>query len=210
MEIIAHRGHWDSIDQQNTEKAFIKSLKNNYGIETDLRDQNEDIVISHDFPNNNSMKFIDFLEIYSKYNKCSKLALNIKSNGLQTKLKKYLDIYKIKDYFVFDMSIPDTIPYISKKMNVFSRLSEYEETCCFQDDIKGIWIDEFNSHWIKTELLTKFVNLHKSICIVSPELHNRTYQKEWENYRRFEKKYGKNKLAICTDHPEQARAFFND
>ena len=62
---------------------------------------NEDIVISHDFANKNSMKFIDFLEIYSKYNKSSSLALNIKSNGLQTKLKKYLDIYKIKDYFVF-------------------------------------------------------------------------------------------------------------
>ena len=210
MEIISHRGQWNSIDQKNTEQAFIKSLKNNYGIETDLRDHNEDIVISHDFPNKNSMKFIDFLEIYSKHNKSSTLALNIKSNGLQTKLKKYLDIYKIKDYFVFDMSIPDTIPYISKNMNVFSRLSEYEEICCFQEDIKGIWIDEFNSHWITPELLRKFLNLDKSICIVSPELHNRSYKKEWHNYREFERKYGRNKLSICTDHPEEARIFFND
>ena len=37
MKIIAHRGYWLIDDEKNTELAFERALRANFGIETDLR-----------------------------------------------------------------------------------------------------------------------------------------------------------------------------
>ena len=50
MEIIAHRGFWRKKTDQNTIGAFKLALNNHFGIETDIRDQNGQLVISHDIP----------------------------------------------------------------------------------------------------------------------------------------------------------------
>ena len=82
MNIISHRGYWKSPVEKNQKIAFERSFDLGFGTETDIRDYNGDLVISHDIPNKKSMKLEDFLVIVEKYsNEQISLALNIKLNN---------------------------------------------------------------------------------------------------------------------------------
>ena len=208
MIILAHKGYWLNKNEQNSLNAFKTAFSLGFGIETDIRDYNGEIVISHDIPDKNCIKLEQVFSAYKKFQQDLPLALNIKSNGLQDKLKKSLEKYKIKNYFVFDMSVPDALTYYKGNCVFFTRKSEYEEVPSFYSQAKGVWMDEFVSHWINEKLVSKCVKDGKKICIVSPELHQRNYKKEWPEYKKLEQ-HLKVQLMICTDHPEKARWFFN-
>ena len=92
MEIITHRGFWNLKKDQNNIKALLKSLDLNYGVEFDVRDFNSNLVLSHDIPNNKSPKLEDFLKKIKNLNKY--LVINIKSDGLNIKLKRLLKSIK--------------------------------------------------------------------------------------------------------------------
>ena len=66
MEIIAHRGFWISAEEKNTQTAFLRALENGFGIETDLRDFDGTLVISHDMANAQCLSVDDFLKMVSK------------------------------------------------------------------------------------------------------------------------------------------------
>ena len=146
--------------------------------------------------------------IYTKHDSTLPLALNIKADGLQIKLKELLQEYKIKNYFVFDMSVPDGLQYLRHNIKSFTRESEYETIPSFYDEACGIWLDEFQGHWINKEVIENHIKNNKQICIVSPDLHKREYKKEWQHYKEIEKELGIDNLMICTDYPEEAKEFF--
>lgn len=208
MIILAHKGYWKGKKEQNSLNAFKTALSSGFGIETDIRDYQGELVISHDIANKNCIKLERFFSAYRKFRQDLPLALNIKSNGLQDKFKKSLEKHKIKNYFVFDMSVPDAFGYFKTNCVVFTRKSEYEQIPSFYSQAKGVWMDEFVSHWINEKLIFKYIKDGKKICIVSPELHQRDYIKEWNEYKKIEK-HLKVQLMICTDQPEKARWFFN-
>lgn len=60
IKIIAHRGMWFQQDEKNTFPAFERALQNGFGIETDFRDCNGELVISHDPASQNAIKAKDF------------------------------------------------------------------------------------------------------------------------------------------------------
>lgn len=210
MIILSHRGYWHELCEKNRVIAFERSFSLNFGTETDIRDYKGELVISHDMADESSVKVKDFFEIYNKYDISLPLALNVKADGLQVKLKELLENYKIENYFVFDMSVPDGLGYLKQNMKVFSRESEYEIIPSFYDDACGIWLDEFQGHWIDKETIEKHVNNNKQICIVSPDLHRREYKQEWQHYKEIEKELDINNLIICTDYPEIAKEFFSE
>ena len=143
MQIIAHRGYWKKKSEQNHLSSLKRALENNYGIETDIRDYRGKIVISHDVPKGKIILFEDLLKLYKKINSNQALALNIKSDGLQTELQKLIKKYKIENYFIFDMSIPETIKYSKTKLNIYVRLSEYEND--YKNYVhQGLWVDQFD------------------------------------------------------------------
>ena len=156
------------------------------------------------------MSVADFFEIYKRYNSTLPLALNIKADGLQSELLGLIKQYEIVNYFVFDMSVPDGLVYLKTSMNVFTRCSEYETMPSFYNNAQGVWIDEFNGHWIDKNLLDGHIQNGKLICIVSPELHNRSYFDEWTHYLKIQKELSYKKLMICTDMPEKAKLFFDE
>lgn len=218
MNIIAHRGYWNIRSEMNTNIAFKRALDNGLGIETDIRDYCGELVISHDIPTSKSQKFDDFLKLYNDIIKidCSKkpwLAINIKSDGLQDKVKKVLRDNKIINYFVFDMSVPDMLLYMKNDINFFIRQSEYESFVENLDGYKGVWLDQFKSTWFCSETLRPHVNNNLYICLVSPELHGRPHLQCWDIYRKFDQNILNNiekKLMICTDKPTLAKDFFNE
>lgn len=181
-----------------------------FGTETDIRDYNSKLVISHDIPDAKSMGLDIFLDIYKSLNPSLPLALNIKSDGLQSELEKVLKNYQIEDYFVFDMAVPDGLIYARKGFRTFTRHSEHETSPAYYGLAHGVWMDEFNGHWISDAVINEHIRAEKSLCIVSPELHGRNHLQEWRHYKELESTIGKGKLMLCTDFPQLAREFFND
>ena len=208
MIILSHRGYWKSEDEKNKTIAFERSFSLGFGTETDIRDYNGNLVISHDIADETSLQVEDFFKIYNKYNNKLPLALNIKSDGLQIKLKELLEKYKITNYFVFDMSVPDGLQYLKYKLKSFTRESEYETVASFYEESYGVWIDEFKGHWINKNTILKHIKNYKKLCIVSPDLHKREYALEWKDYKIIEKELNIYDLMICTDYPEKAKEFF--
>ena len=129
MQIISHRGLWKSLDERNTAVAFERSFAKGFGLETDLRDFDGDIYISHDVPINKKsiMRFSEFLEIYNDFKEDLSIALNIKSDGLQLKMKEILEKNDIENYRLFDMSIPDQKITNDHQLKFLTRLSDLEQ-----------------------------------------------------------------------------------
>ncbi len=212
MKIIAHRGLWETPEKQNTLSAFYAAIKRGFGIETDVRDYNGKLVISHDVPNENKqiLLFRDFISNISKIRQINKvpLAINIKSYGLGKLLHQELSNMKcLKNVFVFDMSVPDMVIYLRKNIpwKVYGRLSEYESDLTLLNKVDGLWLDQFEKNWVNDSKLRELFKFNKELCIVSPELHGRSHATAWREYL----PHSKNNLAICTDLAEEANTFFN-
>lgn len=207
MEIISHRGYWIEKTEKNTTLSFERSFKLGFGTETDVRDYNGNLVISHDIPTKSSILIDDFFRTYKNLSN-STLALNIKSDGLQSILNNKLKEYDIQNYFVFDMSIPDSVGYINNEIKVFSRQSEYERFPFFYDQVEGIWLDSFHQEWYDLNLIINHIDQGKKVAIVSSELHGRDQTGLWQ----FIKTNNLNKqenIILCTDFPELASKYFN-
>ncbi|WP_316832736.1 hypothetical protein [Pedobacter aquatilis] len=209
MEIISHRGYWNKSEEKNKSEAFIRSFDLGFGTETDLRDLNRNIVISHDPADNGSMLVDDFFDLYNRYNQLSTLALNIKADGLQAGIQNLVKTHKIHSYFVFDMSIPDTLGYIKHKIPFFSRQSEHELLPAFYEQCEGIWLDCFIKDWYDDKLILKHIQNNKRVAIVSPELHGRNHLALWEMLKSTAICTNK-KVILCTDFPMEARNFFQN
>ncbi len=208
MKIICHRGYFGKGIPENSLESFEKAFENGFGIETDIRDHNQEIVISHDMATNVSLPLKELFSLHSlkKYNQV--IALNIKADGLQKHLMKLIDKYNITKYFVFDMSIPDMLKYQKSKIKFYTRMSEYEPSPNMLDKANGLWIDEFNKNWIDKNIIES-IKL-KNICFVSPEIHRKPFKSRWKDFKNYEKLLKNKNLMLCTDHPQEAEEFFND
>lgn len=209
MELISHRGFWKTENQKNTKEAIASSFNNGWGIETDIRDFKEQLVISHDVACCNDYTLTFLFEQYIESGVNNTLALNIKADGLATKLSEMLLKYKINNYFVFDMSIPETLKYLNAGINVFIRNSEYETSNAeLYRRSAGIWLDTFESVWYDNTFIENNLKINKKIAFVSSELHNRNEMKLWKMIK--ENNWHQSAQTIlCTDIPDAAKIFFS-
>lgn len=204
MIVLSHRGYWLSPSEKNTPIAFERSFNLDFGTETDVRDYSGQLVISHDIPNGNQLLLTDFLDILNKRD--VPLAINIKSDGLAEFIKRDMADSDIKNWFVFDMSVPDMVSYIKLGIPVFARASE-EERPAFYADVAGIWLDSFSHTWYTADTIHNWLADGKRICIVSPELHGRVPDPLW-NFLRDSQLSLNSSIILCTDRPEDARRYF--
>ncbi|HBZ15801.1 MAG TPA: hypothetical protein DEO73_08585 [Pantoea sp.] len=212
MKVLSHRGYWQDVAEKNMDVAFERSFSLGFGTETDIRDYMGQLVISHDIPNGEALSFKEMLRIYAEYNKHNNmpLALNIKSDGLQEKLMCTLQEFNIENYFVFDMSIPDTLGYLKNACKTFVRYSEFEDLNELYNFAHGVWLDGFNKDLVNEDFLKKILSDNKSVCIVSPDLHKRPNIDMWTKLKNMSSEIvSSEKIMICTDVPEEAEEFFN-
>lgn len=214
MQIISHRGLWKKTSEKNSLNSFKNSFSLGFGVETDIRDLDGALVISHDPPRKTDkpVTLDEFFECYKSYAKNDTLALNVKSDGLATLIKEKLIEFEINNYFVFDMSVPDNVSYSRNMIKFFTRMSDFEKVPSLYEHSTGVLLDEFEKHWVNLETVVKLLKDEKKICIISPELHGRTYTQEWGNYKSFLKDIStedQKKVIICTDLPSEAKEFFN-
>ncbi|MFJ2602255.1 PI-PLC domain-containing protein [Pantoea agglomerans] len=211
MIVISHRGYWKSLQEKNTESAFIRSFQLDLGTETDLRDYMGEIVISHDIPEASCLTFQQMLELYKTHTKSAPpLALNVKADGLQEKVKQTLESMQISNYFFFDMALPDSLGYFKSGLKAFVRYSEFERLNALYDNAEGVWLDGFAKDLVDEDLVKKILSDGKKVCIVSPELHKRNHLESWAKYKKFsDDLLSSSDLIICTDYPEECMEFFN-
>lgn len=210
MIIISHRGYWKSVNEKNRTEAFVRSFDLQLGTETDVRDYNGELVISHDIPDASCLSFREMLHLYQKHAiQRPPLALNVKADGLQAQVKQTLSEEGIENYFLFDMSVPDMLGYFSAGLKTFVRVSEYESLNSLYDQADGVWLDGFKDDLVTEALLNKVINDRKRVCIVSPDLHKRPYKDVWLKYKSFDSAIlSSDNLIICTDYPEECVEFF--
>lgn len=207
MFFLAHRGFWVLKEEQNSEIAFIRALENGFGIETDIRDYNGNVVISHDIPNNNSMSLERFLKICSTYGEA--VALNVKADGLQNLVRDGVLNYPGTTFF-FDMSVPDLMGYLKLNLPSLIRLSDVETDTSFLRQSDGVWLDNFSSNELNLEVIKNILGGERIVSLVSPELHGYGYLSYWQKLKIFIEQFPQyeNKIYLCTDFPQRAREFF--
>lgn len=204
MNILAHRGAWNTPDEKNTVQAIKRAFCNGWGVETDVRDYCGELVVSHDIASGESPLFTDILAEYKKLGAQSFLAINIKSDGIQKLLGKALGQYGISNYAVFDMSIPEQVVYGKMQIPFFTRQSEIEIHPVMYKEAAGVWMDEWEESWIGKQVISEHLDKGKMVGIISPEIHGRNYEALWEDLY----KINSDRLFLCTDIPEKAAEVF--
>ena len=212
QNILAHRGLWTFKEEQNSLDALRSALDSGFGIETDLRDHNGYLVVSHDFPSVDDaiLRFDDLLQTVNQY-ECAKMALNVKADGLLTLLSPHLSASPkpFENAFFFDMSVPDMLPYIDSALDCFARNSEYEKPIFTAVQIEGYWIDDFKGRFDQVTAAESLLAQNFSVAIVSSELHGRNPQKLWEKIK-TSGVYKDDRFHICTDLPFDFEKFVKE
>ena len=135
MEFIAHRVN---------KIKDLDMISREHGVEIDLRDFNDKIILQHD-PFVNGDNFENFLKNYNH----GTLILNIKSEQIEFKILDILNKFDIKNYFFLDSSFPMIVKLIDNgEKNIAIRFSDLEGLDTIQNmenKIKWIWIDSFKS-----------------------------------------------------------------
>lgn len=203
MIIMSHRGYWKAEAEKNQEVAFNRSFDLGYGTETDVRECGGLLLMSHDIPSGSEVTLDQFLSIVD--GRVLPLAINIKADGLADVLKMAFDDHPGLDWFVFDMSIPDTRAHFSAGNPVFVRMSEVEKTPAWLEQASGVWLDGFDSVWYDKELILDLLQKNKKVCIVSEELHKRDHALQWKMLSQISSE----SFMLCTDFPEDATKFFS-
>ena len=214
MQILAHRGFWKVTEEKNSREALERAFVEGFGVETDIRDQNGMLVISHDPPSERCMTFQELLSLYRRLDQPGMLALNVKADGLQNLSAAALAKEGIGSdaYFFFDMSIPDALGYARQNMPIYTRESEIEPTPHLLDMAQGIVLDCFHSDWISPAKILQHLQAGRSVMLISPELHGRDPAQAWAVWRELTetrvKQPAGNGLMLCTDRPLEAREIF--
>lgn len=209
MIILAHRGYWGKVAERNSLFAIRRALENDFGFESDVRDYKGRLVISHNVADDSCQDAEEVFRWLAEYGGKYCFAINIKADGLKDLLMNYIMRYRITNYFLFDMSVPQMVEFDEAGLRYFTRQSEIEPAPCMYEKASGVWIDGFRDiSWITEDLLKDHIKNGKEVCIVSPELHGRTdHRIFWERLKDYRIDFSK--VMLCTDHPDEARAFFS-
>lgn len=207
MRILSHRGYWKSPAEKNSIEAFERSFSMGFGTETDFRDLDGTLVIAHDPPRAGALAAAEMLAMLARHDPALPLAVNIKADGLQAMLAPALQAGGLRDAFVFDMSVPDTLHWLRAGIPVFVRHSDVEPEPVLYAQAAGIWLDAFHGDWWGEDVARRHLDAGKRVCIVSPELHGRDHRALWDRLAAGDLAAGP-ALMLCTDLPEEAGRLF--
>ncbi len=192
MQIIAHR--------KNT-IAELSQTPSQFGIEVDIRSWGETLTIHHD----PFVKGEDFSE-WLKYYQHPLLILNVKEEGLESRLIELMKEHGIENYFFLDQSFPFLVKWAKlgeKRLAV--RVSEYESidtALSLKDKANWIWVDCFTHFPLNVNTAKKLKEANFKLCLVSPELQGRNAELEIPELQKLLKVENITPDAVCTKRPD--------
>ena len=207
MTILAHRGWWKRGEERNDMTALMRAFEAGFGVETDFRDAGGNLVISHDPPMGELLAAETMLKAFAAAGRPGWLAVNIKADGLQRRVKGLMERFGVERYFVFDMSVPDMLGYLKEDMPTLTRQSEVEPTPVLLEKSTGVWLDMFKSDWVTEPTMAGHLAAGKRVALVSPELHKRKHLDFWARLKSWPCVHSE-QFCLCTDFPKIARTFF--
>lgn len=186
MQYIAHR--INTIEE-------LKKVPNNFGVELDLRDFEDRLILQHD-PFTDGEDFEEYLKYYNH----GLMILNIKSERIEHKVLELVKKYKLRDYFFLDSSFP-MIFLLSKEgeKNIALRFSELEgldTILSMKGKVEWVWVDCFTKLPIDQKSFQVLKEAGFQLCLVSPELQKR--ESDIEVYNDYLKRENIVFDAICT------------
>lgn len=191
--IITHR--------RNT-SADLASTPTCYGVEIDLRSHDDKIILAHD----PFVRGEDFEAWLTSFHHRA-LILNVKEEGLESRLLSIMNERGIEDFFFLDQSFPFLIKTArAGERRCAVRVSEYEsiETAlAVAPLIDWVWVDCFNRFPLLAEDAARLKAAGLKLCLVSPELQGRTDPGEIDALRGVLAEQGILLDAVCTKQPER-------
>jgi len=182
---IAHR--INTIEQ-------LKQVPPEYGIEVDLRDYGDRLVLQHD-PFIGGEDFEPFLAHYRH----ALIILNIKSERIEHRVLELLEKHAIEQYFFLDSSFPMIVKLSESNSRFAVRFSEYEKldtVLAMKNRAGWVWVDCFTKLPLDSESYKLLKQNGFKLCLVSPELQGR--ETDIQKYRELLASQGILMDAICT------------
>jgi hypothetical protein len=190
--LIAHR-------RNTIEELRATSVR--YGVEVDIRSCGERLIIHHD-PLTEGIDFLSWMEHY----KHGTLILNVKEEGLESRLLEVMRQYSVSDFFFLDQSFPFLVKWANNgERRCAVRVSEYEcvETALsLAGKIDWVWVDCFSRFPLSEEQAARLKTGGFSLCMVSPELQARDAVQEIPAMAELLAKRGIRPDAVCTKRPD--------
>ena len=159
MKIFHHR--------RNTVSEILEVPQTD-GVEIDLRSSNGEIILQHD-PFLAGVLFKDWLKSWEG----QFLILNVKEEGIETRILELLKIFKVKEYFFLDQSFPFMVKTLKMgNRSVAARVSDLESIeTALKIESDWAWLDCFSGEWDFIQSAVPILHsAKKKICLVSPEL----------------------------------------
>lgn len=182
----------------------LKELLNTpikYGVEVDIRSFGDKLVIHHD-PFVEGESFDNWIAAYEH----GILILNVKEEGLESKLINLMELHEIEDYFLLDQSFPFLVKWSNLGFSRSAvRISEYEsvETALtLSGKVKWVWVDCFTRFPLSHEDFIRLQLAGFRLCLVSPELQGRNAELEIPLLATSLSEQGINADAVCTKRPD--------
>jgi hypothetical protein len=193
MKLVAHR--------RNT-LADLLATPVEYGVEVDIRSLGGKLIIHHDaFVEGED--FINWLDNYRH----GTLILNVKEEGLEQRLLDLMKKKNIEDFFFLDQSFPFLIKTAKQgERRCAVRVSEYEHidtALTLAGKIDWVWVDCFTRFPLSGEEAERLHRAGFKLCLVSPELQQRTSPDEIPALRALLAERRIVPDAVCTKMPER-------
>jgi len=192
MMLIAHR--------RNT-LAELLATPVKYGVEVDIRSFGKRLVMHHD-PFVEGEDFVAWLEHYRH----GTLILNVKEEGLEPRLLDLMADHGIEDFFFLDQSFPFLVKTARQgERRCAVRVSEYESidtALSLAGKIDWVWVDCFTRFPLTGMDAVRLREAGLKLCLVSPELQQRTGDDEIPNFRALIAERGIIPDAVCTKRPD--------
>jgi len=178
-----------------------------YGVELDLRDHGDRLVLQHDpFKGDSGEDFESYLTHYRH----GLMILNVKSERVEHRVLELVEKYHVKEYLFLDSSFPMMRLLASEgehRLAVrFSEFEPVESALAMAGRADWCWVDCFTRNPLTPETYAA-LRQHFKLCVVSPELQGRPadtiadYAKELRAYP-FD--------AVCTKKPELWKVALGD
>jgi len=163
MKLISHR--------RNTVSELL-ATDSKYGIEVDIRSEGGRLIIHHD-PCVAGESFDEWIKAYRH----GTLILNVKEEGLESRLVALMQSKGITDYFFLDQSFPFLVKWSKAgEHRCAVRVSEFEsiETALtLAGKVDWVWVDCFTHFPLSEQDARRLKEAGFKLCLVSPELQGR-------------------------------------
>jgi hypothetical protein len=192
MKIISHRRN--TLVQLN-ETPF------KYGVEVDIRSHGDKLIIHHD-----PFVYGESFEVWLKAYQHNTLILNVKEEGLESRLIDLMQHAGIEDYFFLDQTFPFLVKYSRLGVHRCAvRVSEFESiqtALTLAGKVDWVWVDCFTQFPISQDDASKLQDAGFKLCLVSPELQGRNAETEIAQFVQMLHEQNINAEAVCTKRPD--------